>query len=321
MKHSLTRRLVGLALLGSTALISCKTSKAPTVANVCSDTTIVAHIGNDTQFSFLINEGSQPYMTISINMKGDIMAYWGDVEKRITHIGVSINDLKNILLERFETDGRPKANEAIHVGIDVATPKKVISELKDMMLELGVHHCELVDIHNGAELPPPPPEAVTSVEVLNIVESDAEIEETTIILAEDQAEFVEITDDVPIEVGKDKIYNEEDEIYNMVEKYPEFPGGMDGLMKYFQKNVKYPQEAKDKKIHGRVIVQFVVNKDGSICEANVVKPVDPQLDAEALRVVNAMPHWIPGKQKGECVRTRFTLPVTFRLPEERKSSL
>ena len=333
-KHALTGRLVGLALLGGAALISCTNPKTSnpvrtnsdtvTVANIeCNadslhaDTTIVAHIGNDSNFSFLITEGSQPYMTININMKGEIMVYWGDEKKQRTYqFGDSINYLKQILLERFETDGRPKANEAIHVGIDVTTPKRVISELKDMMLELGVHHCELVEIHNASEFRhvPPPPKAVTQAEVLNIVEYDAEIEETAVVSVEDQAEFVEVTDDAPIKV-------EDGKIYNVVEKYPEFPGGMAELMKYLQKNVKYPQEAKDKNIHGRVIVQFVVNKDGSICDANVVKRVDPQLDAEALRVVNAMPRWIPGKQKGKCVRTRFTLPVTFRLPDEGGSSL
>ena len=92
-----------------------------------------------------------------------------------------------------------------------------------------------------------------------------------------------------------------------------YPGGMQELMKYLQKEMKYPKEAQDKGIQGRVIVQFVVNKDGSICEANVVKSVDPLLDAEALRVVNAMPHWTPGKQRGQAVNVRFTLPLTFRL--------
>ena len=105
----------------------------------------------------------------------------------------------------------------------------------------------------------------------------------------------------------------EDEIYNVVEEIPIYLGGHEALMKYIQQNVRYPKEAQDKGIQGRVVVQFVVNKDGSISDAKVVKPVDPQLDAEALRVVNAMPNWTPGKDKGEPVRTRFTLPVSFRL--------
>lgn len=109
------------------------------------------------------------------------------------------------------------------------------------------------------------------------------------------------------------IKQEEDEVFQVVEEQPMYPGGMQELMKYLQKEMKYPKEAQDKGIQGRVIVQFVVNKDGSICEANVVKSVDPLLDAEALRVINAMPNWTPGKQKGEPVRVRFTLPLMFRL--------
>ena len=104
-----------------------------------------------------------------------------------------------------------------------------------------------------------------------------------------------------------------EEIFNVVEEQPMFPGGMEELMKFLQRNVRYPKEAQEQGKQGRVIVQFVVNKDGSITDAKIAKSVDPQLDAEALRVVNAMPDWTPGKQKGEPVRTRFTLPVTFRL--------
>lgn len=109
------------------------------------------------------------------------------------------------------------------------------------------------------------------------------------------------------------IKQEEDEVFQVVEEQPMYPGGMQELMKYLQKEMKYPKEAQDKGIQGRVIVQFVVNKDGSICDEHVVKSVDPQLDAEAIRVIRSMPNWIPGKQRGEPVRVRFTLPLTFRL--------
>ena len=104
-----------------------------------------------------------------------------------------------------------------------------------------------------------------------------------------------------------------DEIFQVVEEMPEYPGGMSELMKYLSTNMRYPKEAQSKGIQGRVIVQFVVNTDGSITEAKVVKPVDPQLDAEALRVVNTMPNWTPGKQRGKAVRVRYTLPVMFHL--------
>ena len=106
---------------------------------------------------------------------------------------------------------------------------------------------------------------------------------------------------------------EQGEIFQVVEEQPMFPGGMEELMKFLQTNIRYPKEAQERGLQGRVIVQFVVNKDGSICDEHVVKSVDPQLDAEALRIVRSMPNWTPGKQRGEAVRVRFTLPVTFRL--------
>ena len=94
---------------------------------------------------------------------------------------------------------------------------------------------------------------------------------------------------------------------------PEFPGGQQELMNFLMKNMKYPKEATDKGTQGRVIVQFVVDKDGSVVEPKVVKSVSPELDQEALRVVKKMPKWQPGKQNGEVVRVTYTIPVSFRL--------
>ena len=157
---------------------------------------------------------------------------------------------------------------------------------------------------------PPPPQAVSQAEVLNIVEDDAEIEETTIVSNEDQAEFVEITDDVPIVVEEPE---DEDQIFQVVEEEASFPGGMAELMKFLHKNIKYPSICQEQGIQGRVIVQFVVEKDGSITDVQVIKAINPYLDKEAVRVVSTMPKWSPGKQRGKPVRVRFTLPVTFRL--------
>ena len=109
------------------------------------------------------------------------------------------------------------------------------------------------------------------------------------------------------------IENTGGEIFNIVEEMPEYPGGMDELMKFIQRNIRYPKEAQEQGKQGRVIVQFVVEKDGSITDVNIVRSADPQFDAEALRIVNMMPKWTPGKQRGKEVRVRFTLPVTFRL--------
>ena len=105
---------------------------------------------------------------------------------------------------------------------------------------------------------------------------------------------------------------DENGVYMVCEQMPMYPGGMQELMKYLQKNIQYPQEAKEKGIHGRVIVQFIVEKDGNIKDTKVVRGIDPSLDNEALRVINAMPKWEPGKHKGEAVNVKYTIPVAFK---------
>ena len=105
----------------------------------------------------------------------------------------------------------------------------------------------------------------------------------------------------------------EDGVFWVAEKMPEFPSGNGAVAEYVRENMKYPAIAKEKGTQGRVIVQFVVNKDGSIVDAKVVRSVDPYLDKEALRVINTMPKWKPGMQRGKPVRVKFTVPVMFRL--------
>lgn len=103
------------------------------------------------------------------------------------------------------------------------------------------------------------------------------------------------------------------DVFDVVEGMPQFPGGAAALMQYLSQNIRYPKEAMEAKTQGRVIVQFVVEKDGSISGAHVVKSVNPQLDAEALRVVSAMPNWTPGTQNGQTVRVKYAVPISFRL--------
>jgi len=105
----------------------------------------------------------------------------------------------------------------------------------------------------------------------------------------------------------------QEEVFMVVEDMPEYPGGTEALLEYLRSNLNYPARCKEDKIQGRVLVTFVVEKNGSISSAEVVKSVDPEIDAEALRVVSAMPAWKPGKQRGEEVRVKFTVPVNFRL--------
>ena len=106
---------------------------------------------------------------------------------------------------------------------------------------------------------------------------------------------------------------EENKVFDVVEQMPSFPGGMGALMSWLSQNIKYPVIAAENGVQGRVIVQFVVEKDGSITDVKVAKSVDPSLDKEAARVVSSMPKWTPGKQNGSAVRVKYTVPVTFKL--------
>ena len=106
---------------------------------------------------------------------------------------------------------------------------------------------------------------------------------------------------------------EQNKVFDVVEQQPQFPGGMGALNQWLGSNIKYPAMAAENGIEGRVIVQFVVERDGSVSGVHVVRGVDSSLDKEATRVVAQMPKWIPGKQNGSAVRVKYTVPVTFRL--------
>ena len=137
------------------------------------------------------------------------------------------------------------------------------------------------------------------------------MEETVIASSEETGKAVEVKY-VPVTVVEEE--PEEQTIFEVVEQMPEFPnGGMAGLMQFLSKNIKYPTIAQENGTQGRVTVQFVVNKDGSIVDAKVIRGVDPYLDKEALRVIGTMPKWKPGMQRGKPVRVKYTVPVMFRL--------
>ena len=158
--------------------------------------------------------------------------------------------------------------------------------------------------------PPPPPPPVQEVEVLNVVEDDVETESIEVNTEDDKD--VEVVIAAPVEAPVEE--EEEEVVFVVVETMPEFPGGQQALFKYLSENVKYPVIAQENGIQGRVICQFVVNKDGSIVEVEVVRSGgDASLDKEAVRVIKSMPKWKPGKQRGKAVRVKYTVPVNFRL--------
>lgn len=171
---------------------------------------------------------------------------------------------------------------------------------------------EEIEIITTAEVlpPPPPPEVPEVIEILNVVEDDIETAEIEIDTEDDKNKQVVIQAPVAAAVVKEE---EEDVIFVVVESMPSFPGGDAALFKYLSDNIKYPVIAQESGIQGRVICQFVVNRDGSIVDIEVVRSVDKSLDAEAVRVIKSMPKWTPGKQRGKTVRVKYTLPVNFRL--------
>jgi len=166
--------------------------------------------------------------------------------------------------------------------------------------------------------PPPPADAPQVAEILDIVDNNEEIVEEKIAESESTTEAIsgpvaQVTGPVATGPVVTEEASDEGEIFQVVEQMPEFPGGMQALMAYLSKNIKYPSVAQDNGIQGRVLVSFVVNKDGSIVDPEVIKSVDAALDKEAMRVIKAMPKWNPGKQRGKPVRVKYTVPVLFRL--------
>lgn len=171
---------------------------------------------------------------------------------------------------------------------------------------------EMVEVTFREETPPPPPppqpETVLS-DIIDIQDNEAEVE-TTDFNSEDEADArVEIQ--APIAPPEEE--EEEQVIHIRVEKMPEFPGGQDALNRYLVRNIKYPLLAQENGIQGRVVCQFVVNSDGSIVDISVVRGVEESLDKEAIRVIQSMPKWTPGRQGGKSVRVKYTLPIRFKL--------
>lgn len=115
-----------------------------------------------------------------------------------------------------------------------------------------------------------------------------------------------------VNAQKTVVSKKNQKVFDVVEQMPEFPGGMEALFKYMAENMKYPEDAKKQQVEGRVLVQFIVETDGSVSNTEVLMRVFPSLDAEAVRVISGMPKWIPGKQNGKVVRVKYTIPVSFR---------
>lgn len=159
--------------------------------------------------------------------------------------------------------------------------------------------------------PPPPPPAPDVIEEIQIVENTEETKDIS-FTSEDNDKKIQEVVKVPIAepVEEDP---EEHVVYVAAEFPPEFPGGVEKLMEFIQQTLKYPVIAQENNIQGRVICQFTVKRDGSVGDIKVVRSIDPSLDKEAIRVIQAMPKWKPGRQRTKAVNCKFTLPIVFRL--------
>jgi len=189
-----------------------------------------------------------------------------------------------------------------------------ISKLDETVIVQDVLAEEEIEItqRDPTPPPPPPPPEPEVPEIIDVVEERVENQIDLSSLEDDQSRAQVQTYTPP---PPPKAVEEEatEEIFVVVEQQPEFPGGMSALMKFLGDNIKYPVIAQENGIQGRVITTFVVERDGSITDINVVRGQDPSLDKEAVRVIKTMPRWKPGQQRGKPVRVRFTLPVQFRL--------
>lgn len=170
---------------------------------------------------------------------------------------------------------------------------------------------EMVPITRPEEIkPPPPPPAPAAIEILNIVDDKTTINDKLEIMDS------EATKETKVEIAQivtEEKEAAEEEIFVVVENMPEFPGGDLALRKYIASAIKYPTIAQENGIQGKVFVNFVVDKDGSISNAKIARGVDPSIDKEALRVVISLPKWKPGMQRGKAVRVSYTVPISFQL--------
>lgn len=203
---------------------------------------------------------------------------------------------------------------ALFVGFEWGTRDVAAVKVEGIADIIAEEEIEITRVEEINTPPPPPPAAPVVTEVLNVVEDDVELDQQDILTSEDsQRDAQAQTYVAPVANLVEEEEESAQQIFTVVEEMPKFPGGEGELLSYIAKAMKYPVIAQENGIQGRVVCSFVINRDGSVVDAEVVRGVDASLDKEALRVINSMPKWSPGKQRGKPVRVKYTIPVTFRL--------
>ena len=194
--------------------------------------------------------------------------------------------------------------------LKLATPeqKEVMTEVTTLS-KLAEPEIKQEEMKRVEPVAPPPPALKSSIKSQEELTSTKVAISIADVKGNDEANGADIADLKQVVTQA----AEPEKVFDMVEQMPTFPGGQQELMSYLGKNIKYPTIAQENGTQGRVIIQFVVERDGTITDVHVARGVDPYLDKEAVRVVQSMPKWIPGKQNGKAVRVKFTVPVMFRL--------
>lgn len=213
--------------------------------------------------------------------------------------------------------------------IKMATPKQkeVMTEVTTLS-QLDEPEVKQEEMKRVEPVAPPPPALKSSIKfTAPVIKKDEEVRDEDEMKSQKELTETKVTISIADVKGNDEANGkdiadlkqvvtqavEEEKVFDMVEQMPQFPGGQVELMKWIGEHLKYPTIAQENGVQGRVTCQFVVGKDGKVREVTVLKTLDPYCDKEAVRVIMAMPNWIPGKQNGKAVAVKYTVPITFRL--------
>ena len=213
--------------------------------------------------------------------------------------------------------------------ITMVTPEKkeVMTEVTTLS-QLEEPEVKQEEVQKVQPVAPPPPALKSSIKfTAPVIKKDEEVADEDQMKSQEELTESKVTISIADVQGTDEeggvlvedlkqVVTEapvEEEVFDMVEQAPQFPGGQAELMSWLGKNIRYPVIAQENGIQGRVVCQFVVGSDGSVRDIKVVRSLDPSCDKEAVRVIQSMPKWIPGRQNGKAVSVRYTLPVIFRL--------
>ena len=213
--------------------------------------------------------------------------------------------------------------------ITMVTPEKkeVMTEVTTLS-QLEEPEVKQEEVQKVQPVAPPPPALKSSIKfTAPVIKKDEEVADEDQMKSQEELTESKVTISIADVQGTDEeggvlvedlkqVVTEapvEEEVFDMVEQAPQFPGGQAELMSWLVKNIRYPVIAQENGIQGRVICQFVVGSDGSVRDIKVLRSLDPSCDKEAVRVIQSMPKWIPGRQNGKAVSVRYTLPVIFKL--------